>query len=77
VVQTAVKAIESTGLQPRLESTGGGSDASIIHGNGIPCVNLGIGMSNVHSCDEYIKISHLIKDTEIILAIINEIIKEK
>jgi tripeptide aminopeptidase len=77
VVKTAVKAIESTGLQPRLESTGGGSDASIIHGNGIPCVNLGIGMSNVHSCDEYIKISHLIKDTKIILAIINEIIKEK
>jgi acetylornithine deacetylase/succinyl-diaminopimelate desuccinylase-like protein len=34
-------------------------------------------MSNVHSCDEYIKISHLIKDTKIILAIINEIIKEK
>lgn len=77
VVKTAVQAIESIGLQPRLESTGGGSDASIIHGHGIPCVNLGIGMSNVHSCDEYIKISHLKKDTEIILAIINEIIKAR
>ncbi len=73
VVSTAVQAIESIGLQPRLGSTGGGSDASIIHQGGIPCVNLGIGMNNVHTCDEYIKTSHLIKDTEIILAIIKEV----
>ncbi len=76
VVKTAVRAIESIGLIPRLESTGGGSDASIIHGAGIPCVNLGIGMSNVHTCDEYIRVADLIKDAQIVLSIIREVLKE-
>ncbi len=73
VVKAAVRAMESIGLVPRLESTGGGSDASIIHGQGIPCANLGIGMSNVHTCEEYIKVADLLKDAEIVLSIIREV----
>ncbi len=73
VVKTAINAVKAVGLEPVLESTGGGSDASIIHGRGIPCVNLGIGMSNVHTCDEYITTAHLVQDAEIILAIIKEV----
>lgn len=76
VVKIALKAMESIGLRPRMQSTGGGSDASIIHGRGIPCANLGIGMSNVHTCEEYIEVAHLIKDAEIVLAIIKEISSE-
>ena len=76
VVKTAVRAIESIGLVPSLESTGGGSDASIIHGGGIPCVNLGIGMNNVHTCAEYIKVEDLVKDAQIVLSIIREVAKE-
>jgi len=70
VVQLAVKAAEKAGLRPVLTSTGGGSDASIINGQGIPCVNLGIGMRQVHTTSEYILIDDLIKDAEYILAII-------
>ncbi len=76
VVKAAVRAMESIGLVPRLESTGGGSDASIIHSQGIPCANLGIGMNNVHTCAEYIKVADLLKDAEIVLAIIREISRE-
>ena len=70
-VETAVKAIESIGLNPELISTGGGSDASIIN-SAIPCVNLGVGMEQVHTCDEYITISSLVQVTKIILAIIRQ-----
>lgn len=70
VVQLAVKAAEKAGLQPVLTSTGGGSDASIINGQGIPCVNLGIGMRQVHTTSEYILINDLIKDAEFVLEII-------
>ncbi|MGI5879264.1 MAG: M20/M25/M40 family metallo-hydrolase [Syntrophomonadaceae bacterium] len=73
VVVIAVKAARSTGLEPVLTGTGGGSDASIINGHGIACVNLGIGMSNVHTIDEYIEVDDLVKDVELILAIIREI----
>ncbi|NLT19689.1 MAG: M20/M25/M40 family metallo-hydrolase [Syntrophomonadaceae bacterium] len=73
VVVLAVKAAQSIGLEPVLTGTGGGSDASIINGHGIACVNLGIGMSNVHTIDEYIEVDDLVKDVELILAIIREI----
>ncbi|HBG02351.1 MAG TPA: peptidase M20, partial [Firmicutes bacterium] len=38
VVKLAVDAAKAMGLAPRLESTGGGSDANIINGYGIPSI---------------------------------------
>lgn len=70
VVRTAVRAAEQVGLKPNLTSTGGGSDASIINGQGIPCVNLGVGMRQVHTTSEYILIEDLVKDAEYVMAII-------
>ncbi len=75
VVKLAVKAAEAVGLKPYLTSTGGGSDASIINGRGIRCVNLGIGMKAVHTCDENISIADLVNDVRLILAIIQEAVK--
>ena len=70
VVQTAVNAAKRAGLQPVLTGTGGGSDASIINGQGIPCVNLGIGMQQVHTTSEFILIDDLVKNAELVLEII-------
>ncbi len=72
VVQRAVRAGRRLGLNPRLAATGGGSDASVINGHGIRCVNLGVGMKNVHTTGEYIAIDHLVQDVKLILAIIEE-----
>jgi len=76
VVRLAVAAAESIGLKPELVSTGGGSDASIVNGNNIRCANLGIGMSAVHTTDEYIRVEDLIKDAELVLAIMQQSIKK-
>ncbi|MDD2620919.1 MAG: M20/M25/M40 family metallo-hydrolase [Syntrophomonadaceae bacterium] len=70
VVELAVQAAKHTGLQPQLLSTGGGSDASIINGQGIRCANLGVGMQAVHTCDEHIKVIDLVNDARWVLAII-------
>lgn len=59
VVKHAVKAAQHIGLDPKLESTGGGSDANIINGQGIPSVVLGMGYENVHSKKETIPIREL------------------
>jgi tripeptide aminopeptidase len=70
VVARVVKAAEQNGLPPQLISTGGGSDASIINGHNIRCVNLGIGMTAVHTLDESIKIEDLVNVSRLILGII-------
>ncbi len=72
VVILAMKAAEKIGLAGKLEGTGGGSDASIINGSGIPCANLGIGMQKVHTVDEFIRVDDLVADAAWILSIIKE-----
>jgi tripeptide aminopeptidase len=72
VVVLAKKAAQGLGLKADLVSTGGGSDAAIVNGNNIRCANLGIGMSNVHTSDEYIKVKDLVDDAELVLAIIQQ-----
>lgn len=47
------------GVEPSRVSTGGGSDANILYGKGYNAVTLGIGMSKVHTTDEFIEIKSL------------------
>lgn len=70
-VELAVKAAEKLGLKPSLVSTGGGSDANIFNGFGIPTVNLGIGMSKVHTTEEFIRIEDLVLNAKYVLEIIS------
>lgn len=72
VVTLAIRAAEKIGIASKLEGTGGGSDASIINGSGIPCANLGIGMQKVHTVDEFITVNDLVADAAWILSIIKE-----
>ena len=53
--------------------SGGGSDTNIYNTKGIPSVNLGIGMSEVHTKEEFIKIEDLIGCTELLLSIIKKV----
>lgn len=75
VVLVAVQAAANIGLQTKLLSTGGGSDASIINGNNIRCANLGIGMNAVHTSDEFIRIEDLVNDARLVLGIIEEAVR--
>lgn len=70
------KAAQSVGLTPRLEYSGGGSDANIIAGKGAKSVVLGTGMTNFHSVDECIKVEHLEQTADFIEAIIYQVAQE-
>ncbi len=54
-------------IETRYISTFGGSDNNNIAKNGIDAVVISCGMQNVHSCDEYINISELVRCTEIVI----------
>ncbi|MGI6357220.1 MAG: M20/M25/M40 family metallo-hydrolase [Bacillota bacterium] len=69
VVQIAVDAAKALGLSPTLVPTGGGSDANILNGKGLPAVVLGIGMEKVHSKEEFITIKQLLAGAEMVVAI--------
>ncbi|MCX7843674.1 MAG: M20/M25/M40 family metallo-hydrolase [Clostridia bacterium] len=66
------KASEASGIELRLEATGGGSDTNIVNGNGIQAVDVSIGMDKVHSVNEQIKIEDMAKAAEFLIAIIGK-----
>ncbi len=69
-VHIASKAAREIGIEPRLKSSGGGSDANILNGYGIKCVNLGLGMQKVHTTEEHIAVQDLVRAAEYVLALI-------
>lgn len=73
VVQIAANAVASIGIMPRFEVSGGGSDTNVINKGGIDAVNLSIGMRNVHTKKEFIKIQDLVKGAKLVHAIIDRL----
>lgn len=76
VVKVAKKAMIDIGREPKLLQSGGGSDANIFAGHGVPTVNLAVGYEEIHTKNERMPITELVKLTEAVVAIIKEVSKE-
>nr|WP_085963086.1 M20/M25/M40 family metallo-hydrolase [Brevibacillus massiliensis] len=74
VVKKAISAIKRVGREPVLESSGGGSDGNVFNGYGIPTVNFGIGYEEIHTTNERIPLEELYKASELVLAIVEEVL---
>lgn len=72
VVLLAQKAAKKLGLSGRLFTSGGGSDANIMNGLGIPTVNLAVGYENIHTTQERIHKDDIIKLAEYALEIVRQ-----
>lgn len=69
-------AARAAGLEPRTAITGGGADANVLGTKGADAVTLGIGMTNFHTCDEYVKVRDLQDSARFVEAIIAEYARE-
>ncbi|GMK37942.1 hypothetical protein PCCS19_09960 [Paenibacillus sp. CCS19] len=72
VVELAKAAIQSLGLTARTFHSGGGSDANIFNGLGVPTVNLAVGYEHIHTTKEQIKADDLAKVAELVVEIIRQ-----
>ncbi|WP_179032791.1 tripeptidase T [Paenibacillus kribbensis] len=75
VVQVAQRAIQGLGFPTSTFHSGGGSDANVFNGLGIPTVNLAVGYQNIHTTEEKIKADDLVKVAEVVVALIQETAK--
>lgn len=73
VVEVARTAAKSIGRDSKLTRSGGGSDANVIAGFGIPTVNLSVGYEEIHTTNERIPVGELVKTAELVAAIIREV----
>ncbi|WP_010499125.1 M20/M25/M40 family metallo-hydrolase [Paenibacillus elgii] len=75
VVKLAMNALTKVGCTPRTFHSGGGSDANMFNGMGVPTVNLAVGYLDIHTTKERIAISDLVKTAEAVVSIVNEVVK--
>lgn len=75
VVEVAKRAVSAIGRTPALQKSGGGSDANVIAGFGIPTVNLAVGYEEIHTTNERMPIEELVKTTELVVSVIREVAK--
>jgi tripeptide aminopeptidase len=76
VVQKAVSSIRKIGRDPYIDASGGGSDANIFAGYGLPTANLGLGYEKIHTTSERMPITELVKAAELVVALVEESAKK-
>ncbi|WP_163336109.1 M20/M25/M40 family metallo-hydrolase [Desulfopila sp. IMCC35008] len=72
VLQRLYKAEKSTGKKLQYLVAGGGSDANIINGFGLPTAIIATGMNKVHTIDEQLDLNDLASLTELLIGIASE-----
>ncbi|AOM82695.1 M20/M25/M40 family metallo-hydrolase [Salisediminibacterium beveridgei] len=76
VITLAKRAAGEIGIVPNTRHSGGGSDANIIAGLGIPTANLGVGYQDIHTTSESISEKQLIHAAELVVEIVKEAVQE-
>ena len=70
VVKVAQEAAKNISREPKLVQSGGGSDANVIAGYGIPTVNLAVGYEKIHTTEERIPVEELEKLADLLVEIV-------
>lgn len=69
-VLLATRALRAVGVEPWFERSGGGADANIFNQRGLPCVNLGNGMADIHTPAEHIRVADLDLMADVTVALV-------
>jgi tripeptide aminopeptidase len=72
IVQIACRAAESVGLTPTTEIGGGGSDANIFNGRGLPAIICSTGAQQPHTLEERLDIAAMVDSARWLVAIVGE-----
>lgn len=72
IVKLVEKACKKAKVEFVATSSGGGSDTNIYNSKGIPAVNMAVGMTKVHTIEEFIKLDDIIDLTKILIEIIKD-----
>jgi tripeptide aminopeptidase len=69
-------ASRSVGADVSCQKTGGGCDANVFNTHGLSIANLGTGMRNIHTTDEYLLLDEFVQTARVILSMLQLAAKE-
>lgn len=70
IVKIFKAACDNSKIKMETKSSGGGSDTNIYNGQGVQCLNLAVGMSKVHTTEEFINIDDMTTMAKLLVEII-------
>lgn len=70
IVQLVREAAKSLGHPFATRSTGGGSDANVLNGKGLQVANLGCGMREIHTVNEWLDAKDVARTAELLLEVV-------
>ena len=73
ILRVFEKACKVTGVDYVAKSTGGGSDSNAYNEKGYNSLTIGIGMTKVHTKEEYIEIEDMVRTASLVVEILKEI----
>jgi tripeptide aminopeptidase len=71
LVADVAAAMRRAGIEPKIEATGGGSDANVLCAAGIETLNLGVGYQNVHTTAETMSLVALAQICDVVQALVS------
>ena len=69
LIENLRAAIRAAGLEPRSEPFRGGTDGAALSFRGLPCPNLSAGYENAHGRFEFVPVSSMAKNVEILISL--------
>ena len=75
IVDNAMKAMKECGVEPKAVPIRGGTDGANLTYMGLPCPNLGTGGYNYHGPFEYVSLTMMNKQVEVLLKILENNVK--
>ncbi len=70
MIITLKEVLRGLGKEPAIVASGGGSDTNHFNAQGLKAVNLSVGMSKVHTVEEYISVEELSNCAKMVLEIV-------
>ena len=75
LVDMAKEAMEELGITPLVRPIRGGTDGARLSWRGLPCPNLCTGGHNFHGRFEYVSVQSMEKTAQLLLGLVNQIVK--
>ncbi|MGL4394194.1 MAG: M20/M25/M40 family metallo-hydrolase [Brevinema sp.] len=72
LIQFVTKGLSEIGIKARYEESCGGTNANIYSTNNIDCTVISVGMEEIHSVKEFIRIQDLVDTTKLVLQLIKQ-----
>jgi len=77
IVQAVLQAAHRCGYQLQTNATGGGCDANILNEKGITVPNLGTGMHQIHTVNEWLSFKEMSQTADVVLEVVKQFGSER